>query len=59
MAHTPRIIHNCTRPRSYSERWDAYYCKECDVWVEARCGDAECEFCRDRPERPSEMEKKK
>lgn len=53
MNHVPKIVHNCAHPRSYSARWDAYYCSECDKWFEGVCGDPDCEFCRGRPERPS------
>ena len=35
------------------ERHDAYFCIACDRWLEKRCGDAQCEFCSRRPERPS------
>jgi hypothetical protein len=59
MKHVPIPKHICKHPRSYSERRDAYYCKECDAWFEGRCGDRDCEFCRDRPEKPSEDGEKK
>lgn len=54
MKHVPKITHNCPHPRSYSERWDAYYCKKCDKWIEAACRDPDCEFCKGRPEKPSQ-----
>lgn len=57
MNHVPKITHNCPHPRSYSQRWDAYFCKECDAWIEGRCKDPDCEFCVGRPERPSLEEK--
>jgi hypothetical protein len=57
MYHTPKIVHNCVHPRKYSERYDAYYCPECDLWSEGRCGDPDCDFCNRRPERPSLEEK--
>lgn len=59
MKHFLKITHNCKHPRSYSERWDAYYCNKCDAWIEDRCGDPDCEFCRDRPEKPSDCGKTK
>jgi hypothetical protein len=51
-----KMTHNCPHPRSYSQKHDAYYCEKCDKWLEGNCRDPECEFCRDRPERPSECE---
>lgn len=58
MSHEPTIAHNCTHPRLYCARFDAYYCKVCDEWLEGRCRDPACEFCKDRPEKPSEMDEK-
>jgi len=37
----------------YSEPWDSYYCKKCDIWLEDRCKDTECMFCSNRPKKPS------
>lgn len=42
----------CSSPSLYSYDYDAYYCEKCNVWLEAECGDENCEFCRERPERP-------
>lgn len=33
---------------------DAYYCVECDVWLEEGCSSPDCELCVLRPERPSD-----
>jgi hypothetical protein len=40
-----RIVHN--------EQHDAYFCPRCRRWIERRCGDPTCQFCRQRPARPS------
>ncbi len=37
----------------YNEKHDAYFCKECDVWLEKLCSDKACYFCTHRPEKPS------
>lgn len=59
MKHALETKSECPHPRIYSTRWDAYYCEVCDRWAESKCKDPDCEFCRDRPEKPSETEKKK
>jgi len=38
-----------------SEKYDAYYCPDCDVWLENKCKDPDCEFCSRRPEKPSQV----
>lgn len=44
--------YSCNEDLSYSEKWDAYFCKHCNIWSENRCTDPICFFCQDRPERP-------
>lgn len=39
----------------YSERWDAHYSPLRNRWLDDRCGDPECEYCKDRPKRPLEI----
>lgn len=48
---------HCGHHVSINETHDAAYCSDCDIWVDGVCGDPECEFCRDRPEKPSEAKK--
>jgi hypothetical protein len=42
--------------RSYSEEYDAYYCDFCNSWLEDTCGDSDCEYCNNRPEKPLKEE---
>lgn len=37
----------------YSEKYDTYYDPIKDVWIEDRCSDLTCEFCANRPAKPS------
>lgn len=37
--------------KQHSERHDAYFCRKCGEWLESKCKDPDCEFCKDRPER--------
>lgn len=36
---------------AYSERYDAYYDDETGEWLENKCGDPDCEFCKGRPDK--------
>lgn len=42
----------CGHKTKYSEKYDCYYCKECNKWLEGQCSDKECEFCSKRPDKP-------
>jgi hypothetical protein len=43
---------SCGSKKSYSQEYDAYYCDSCNVWLEDKCNDLECEYCPGRPEQP-------
>lgn len=53
---TPKIWSNtcktCGSGKIRSEEYDAYYCPNCNKWLEGACSDPECSFCVERPERP-------
>lgn len=36
----------------HHEKYDAYYCSLCNEWLEPKCTDVECMFCKERPEKP-------
>lgn len=38
--------------REYSFFYDSYYCRKCGLWVESTCKHPNCQFCKDRPEKP-------
>ena len=38
----------------YSEEYDSDYDVEANEWLEKKCSDPNCEFCKNRPERPLE-----
>ena len=35
------------------EKHDSHYDEKEDVWLENKCSDFRCQFCADRPEKPS------
>ena len=45
----------CNHQRCYSERFDAYFCPYCNRWLESRCGDPNCGFCKNRPHFPNKL----
>ena len=48
--------HKCHSVVIYYDRYDAYFCAYCDIWLEKKCGDPSCVYCTKRPERPLEKE---
>lgn len=59
-AHIRQALHEqteagCTHASlvTYDTTYDAYYCPECDIWLEPLCDDQHCEFCTKIPLRPS------
>lgn len=45
----------CHQYTDYCEAHDAWYCPNCDSWAEVKCADPACEYCKDRPEKPSRL----
>lgn len=43
----------CGAPTRHDDTFDSYACDRCDKWLEGRCNDPECEFCRARPDTPA------
>jgi len=52
-------MEKCDHFKRYCRKYDAYYCPQCDVWMEDRCKDQNCEFCVKRPEKPSQVSEEK
>ena|ERR1039458_6049452 len=46
----------CGQTSEYCLESDASFCPRCRRWLERRCGDPMCQFCSQRPERPSAVE---
>lgn len=44
----------CNRETEYLDRWDSFFCPECNIWSDDECGcsSEECEFVG-RPTRPA------
>jgi len=50
------VCKDCMGDGERNEKYDAYFCKKCDRWLETGCDDKECEFCPGRPNKPSQIE---
>jgi hypothetical protein len=48
-----RICKHCGKPAEHHESHDAYYCKNCNLWLESVCLDPFCAFCGGRPDSPN------
>jgi len=49
----------CGLEISYSEKFDAYYCERCNIWLEEKCIDPLCSVCTIRTIRPIKKDKLK
>jgi hypothetical protein len=49
--HSPRCK-KCKCIGTLDEEFDAYYCVKCYEWIEKKCKDPKCKFCKNRPEKP-------
>ena len=50
------ICKKCQDACKYDEHYDAHYCESCNLWLEEKCGDEECEYCWGRPPKPSDLQ---
>ena len=50
MLYTTAVLRcdKCSSLGEYCETHDAYFCSECNTWLEPKCSDPGCEFCKDR-----------
>lgn len=50
---SPYVCPHCGKRTSFNCQFDAYYCPNCDIWVEEKCDNPNCEYCSNRPDKPS------
>lgn len=51
MSHTRCV--KCRGALTRSTSYDALFCRTCDVWADKHCRDPHCDYCAERPARPS------
>lgn len=49
---------NCNHKKVLNKQYDAFYCELCNKWLEKKCDDPNCEFCKQRPDKPPKEEEK-
>lgn len=42
----------CSRRARYSKEFDAYFCNDCGIWLDSKCGHDDCVYCNKRPDKP-------
>lgn len=45
----------CGTLKSYAKDFDSWYCQPCNEWLEDICNTSDCEFCKNRPLTPKEI----
>jgi hypothetical protein len=55
MEKSYKICHECNTYSIRIDKFDAYACKKCMIWLEDKCNDSKCEFCCVRPETPKDV----
>ncbi len=50
-----KICEICGRPVIYIYKYDAMACISCNKWLDLKCDDETCEFCKFRPDTPYEV----
>lgn len=46
----------CGQNKVYYDKYDTLFCPDCNVWLESRCSDPNCENCSTRPDKPLPIE---
>jgi hypothetical protein len=47
------ICEKCLKPLSYKERWDSFYCPQCNDCKIEECSDIDFYYCDCRPNKPT------
>lgn len=42
----------CGSRKVYYEKYDAKFCPQENKWLENNCFDPQCDYCKNRPEKP-------
>jgi len=48
----PVYCETCNHVKLFDIDHDAHFCPLCNVWIDKKCSDPNCDFCSTRPEKP-------
>ena len=54
LSELPNHCNICLDLIAYNDEYDSIYCVTCNEWRDMACGDPTCDYCADRPEKPSD-----
>lgn len=54
-----KVCPGCFSEVKYNTKYDTFYCEQCDEWLEFTCPLKDCDYCKERPEKPSKVKDNK
>lgn len=46
------VCDTCGSKKVYYEKYDANFCPQENKWIDNNCLDPQCDYCKNRPEKP-------
>jgi len=53
--HDNKNLQKTKEAKRYNKEYDSFYDDKKDIWLEEKCDQKNCEFCKNRPSKPSEV----
>jgi len=54
LSEIPDYCPDCLARLTYNDEFDSVFCLSCDEWRDIPCADPNCEYCIERPNKPSD-----
>ena len=48
----PEVCKQCGTNTVWNAKLDTIFCPRCNIWLEKKCTEPDCEYCQNRPEFP-------
>lgn len=56
LSEMPDHCPSCLERLTYNDEFDSVFCLPCDEWRDIPCADPSCEYCAERPKKPSDCQ---